>query len=143
MKTLLDFKPLFDPVAKTLDFSLFPDFNINKLFAIINVTRNTPIYIPGAAGYGISSVSGSVITLTYDTSAHSATDILNVYYSVDAPVREVLLTDISDTLSQILVELKVQNVLILEHMHRNSFTRNDLAELREDINNPDVISQWN
>ena len=70
-------------------------------------------------------------------------DILNVYYSVDAPVREVLLTDISDTLSQILVELKVQNVLILEHMHRNSFTRNDLAELREEINNPDIISQGN
>lgn len=146
MKTLLDFKPLFDPVAKTLDFSLYEDFSTNKLFAVINVTRNTPIYIPGAAGYGISSVSGSVITLTYDTSAHSATDILNVYYSADAPFdnRPVEkggnLQSINETLQAILTELQVHSIIFLDHFHRNSLTANDLQKIREDINNIDVIT---
>jgi hypothetical protein len=138
MKILLDFKPLFDPTNKTLDFSLLSDFSVSKLFAVVNITRNTPIYVPGTSDYGISSVNGSVITLSYDTTSHAATDILNVYYSVENNNDE--LKTISSTLQLILTEIQVQNVILLEHMHRNSFTRNDLAELRDEINNPDVIT---
>jgi len=139
MKTLLDFKPLFDPTAKTLDFSLLPNFSVNKLFAVINVTQNTPIYIPGASGYGISSDKGSVITLSYDTSSHSASDVLNVYYSVENDNNDDMKI-ITNSLQAILTEIQVQNIILLEHIHRNSFTRNDLSELRYEINNPDVIS---
>ena len=78
MKILLDFKPLFNPTNKTLDFSLLPNFDIKKLYAVINVTQNTPIYIPGASGYGISSISGPLITLAFDTTSHSASDSLKI-----------------------------------------------------------------
>ena len=139
MKTLLDFRPLFDPVNKTLDFSLLSDFSITKLFAVINITQNTPIYIPGASGYGISSVNGSILTLSYDTSSHSASDILNVYYTAENDNNDGIKT-ITAALGAILTEIQVQNIIILEHIHRNSFTRNDLSELRYEINNPDVIS---
>ena len=139
MKTLLDFRPLFDPVNKTLDFSLLSDFSITKLFAVINITQNTPIYIPGASGYGISSVNGSILTLSYDTSSHSASDVLNVYYSVENDNNDDMKI-ITNTLQAILTEIQVQNIILLEHIHRNSFTRNDLSELRYEINNPDVIS---
>jgi hypothetical protein len=139
MKTLLDFRPLFDPVNKTLDFSLLSDFSITKLFAVINVTQNTPIYIPGASGYGISSVNGSILTLSYDTSSHSASDVLNVYYTAENDNNDSMKT-ITAVLGAILTEIQVQNIILLEHIHRNSFTRNDLSELRYEINNPDVIS---
>lgn len=139
MKTLLDFRPLFDPVNKTLDFSLLSNFSITKLFAVINITQNTPIYIPGASGYGISSVNGSILTLSYDTSSHSASDVLNVYYSVENDNNDDMKI-ITNTLQAILTEIQVQNIILLEHIHRNSFTRNDLSELRYEINNPDVIS---
>lgn len=139
MKTLLDFRPLFDPVNKTLDFSLLSDFSITKLFAVINVTQNTPIYIPGASGYGISSVNGSILTLSYDTASHSASDVLNVYYTAENDNNDSMKT-ITAVLGAILTEIQVQNIILLEHIHRNSFTRNDLSELRYEINNPDVIS---
>ena len=80
MKQLVQFKPQFSPSNKTLDFSAFPLFNIQNLYAVINVTQNTPIFIPGASGYGVSSISGNIITLQYNTSTHSSSDILNVYY---------------------------------------------------------------
>ena len=143
MKTLLDFKPSFDPTAKTLDFSLYDDFSVNRLFAVINVTRNTPIYIPGAAGYGVSSVNGPVLSLSCDTTGHSASDILNVYYSVEAPMdnRPVEkggnLQSMNENLQNILTELQVISIILMENMHRNSLTIDDLQRLREDINNPD------
>jgi len=148
MKTLLDFKPSFDPTAKTLDFSLYDDFSINRLFAVINVTQNTPLYIPGASGYGVSSISGggTILTLTCSTTGHSASDILNVYYSVEAPMdnRPVEkggnLQSMNETLQAILTELQVHSVIFLDHFHRNSLTVNDLQKIREDINNIDVIS---
>ena len=146
MKILLDFKPSFDPINKTLDFSLLPNFDIKKLYAVINVTQNTPIYIPGAAGYSVSSVKGPVITLSFDTSAHSASDNLNVYYDANANITNNALENggnlqsINETLIQILTELQVQSIILLDHLQRNSLTANDLQKMREDINNIDVIS---
>jgi hypothetical protein len=143
MKSLLDFKPLFDPATKTMDFSLLPNFSVSKIYAIINVTRNTPIYIPGASGFGISSVSGSVITLSYDTTSHASTDIINVFYNVENSDSQVNLAierggnleNISETLTQILTELQVHSIILLEHLHKNSLTATDLQRIRDDINN--------
>jgi len=143
MKTLLDFKPLFDPTAKTLDFSLYEDFAVYRLFAVINVTRNTPLYIPGASGFGVSSISGSVLTLSCDTTGHASSDILNVYYSAEAPndnrpiEKGGNLQSINETLQAILTELQVHSIILTENMHRSSLTIDDLQRLREDINNPE------
>ena len=99
-----------------------------------------------AAGYGVSSVNGPVLSLSCDTTGHSASDILNVYYSVEAPMdnRPVEkggnLQSMNETLQAILTELQVHSVIFLDHFHRNSLTVNDLQKIREDINNIDVIS---
>lgn len=136
-KTLLDFKPSFDPVLRTLDFRLFPDFTVSKLFAVINITQNTPIYIPGASGYGISSINGQLITLSYDTSSHSASDILNVYYSENdnRSLKENITLSNDETLKAMLTELRVHSIILIEHLHRPSLAMNDLIKIRNDINN--------
>ena len=81
MKQLITFQPAFNPTAQTLDFTSYqPGFSINKLYAVIDVTTNTPIYIAGAPGLGVTAVNGSVITLAYATGSLGSTDKLNIYY---------------------------------------------------------------
>ena len=48
MKQLVSFTPAFTPGNAglgTLDFTAYPGFNLGKLYAVINVTQNTPLYI--------------------------------------------------------------------------------------------------
>ena len=80
MKKAISFSPTFNPTSKTLDFSGYSGFNLDKLFAVIDVTQNQIIYAVGQPTYGLASVSGSVITLVYNTSALSASDVLLVLY---------------------------------------------------------------
>ena len=89
MKVLSTFTPVFNPANKTLDFGALKGFNIDKLYGVINVSRNQPIYIPGAPGLGVTSVSGGLLTLTYDTTSHSGTDNLNVYYEASTDKLEI------------------------------------------------------
>ena len=142
MKQLVQFKPQFSPSNKTLDFSAFPLFNIQNLYAVINVTQNTPIFIPGASGYGVSSISGSVITLQYNTSTHSSSDILNVYYDTqynniaNNPVElGGQLQSIKEYLGHILTELQVMNTILSEGFSRTvNINIDELQQLRNDIN---------
>jgi hypothetical protein len=140
MKQLLSFKPVFNPTAKTLDFSAYPGFSINKLFGVINVTQGTPIYAPGTPTIGTTSINGSVITLQYDTSAHSASDVLNIYYDTAAgyesntPLeRGGQLQMMQETMDQTLVELKVMNLILAQGLNINF---DDVQAIRNDINNP-------
>ena len=141
MKQLLNFSPAFNPTAKTLDFSLVPNFDINKLYAVINVTQGTPIYIPGAAGYGgQTNTSPTIISLVYNTSTHSATDNLNVFYDTAPGVEsnfaaEVggFLEQLAENQNQVLVELKVMNTVLAQGLNINY---DDLQAIRDDINNP-------
>jgi hypothetical protein len=143
MKQLLNFAPQFNPTNKTLDFSALSNFDINKLYAVINVTRNQIIYAPGAPNLGLSSLSGSIITLSYDTSSYSSSDILNVYYDTATGYESNTpmefggqLQMMQETLSQILVELKVMNYLQSEAFSRTiSIRTEELQQLRDDINN--------
>lgn len=143
MKQLLGFKPQFNPTNKTLDFSAWSNFSINKLYAVINVTRNQIIYAPGAPNLGTSSIVGSIITLSFDTSSHSSSDILNVYYDAapgfesNAPMEMGgKLQEIDETLTNILTELRLTNFLLSEGFSRTvSINTDELQRLREDINN--------
>lgn len=56
------------------------NFDIRKLIAIINQTREQLIYGIGTSGFGFSAVNGDTITLDFDTSTHSSTDVLLVIY---------------------------------------------------------------
>ena len=138
MKQLLNYNPLFDPAAKTLDFgSMNGSFAIDKLYAVINVTRNTPLYIPGAAGYGITGIKGTKITLTYDTSTHSSSDIINVFYdtagSIDANAaleNGGQLQMLQETMTLVLAELKVHSMLLAQGLN---IDYKDVLSIRDDL----------
>ena len=139
MKILSSFNPAFKASTKTLDFSLMQGFNIDRLYAVINVTRNQPIYIPGAPGLGATAIAGEKITLSYDTTAHDDADELNVYYSATDNRNESNmaletggnLQDISEYMARILLELRVLNVMIKEGLN----IKDELPRLRFDQEN--------
>lgn len=147
MKQLVTWSPTFNPTAQTLDFSAVPNFKINKLYAVINVTQNTPIYVPGTAAYGgtVSSNSSTVLALSFNTSTHNSSDSLNIYYETASGYENNTplesggnLQLMQETLNQILVELKVLNYIMLElgSYRINSITQDELQQIRNDINNP-------
>jgi hypothetical protein len=70
----------FNPTAKTLNFSAWTSFDIRKLVAVINDTRNALIYSIANNGNGLASESGSLITLQFDTTSHNASDKLTIIY---------------------------------------------------------------
>lgn len=112
MKQVLNFSPVFDPTAKTLDFSGYAEFQLSRLYAVINITRDAPIYVIGKPLLGTSSVVGSVLTLDFDTSTHSAGDTLMVIYDTVAELAtDATLTSVQ-VLSQEIKDLN-DNLLIL------------------------------
>lgn len=139
MKSLISFKPVFVPGGPGLgylDFSAYPNFNTDQLYAVINVTRNAPIYIPGAPTMGASETQIARIYLAADTSTHSNTDTLNVYYNTKNTDLETNaaqesggnLDRIADLQEQMLIELRVISILLNEGLNTSE---SDLEAIRE------------
>lgn len=148
MKQLLLVEPLFNPTAKTLDFYLVPNFSIDKLYGVINITRNQILYAPGATGLGLSSIglgllgTQTLITLQWDTSSYSTSDELNIYYDADpgylsnTPMEMGgMLQKIAETENQILAELKLMNFILAQGLN----IQDDIERLRNDVNTPGNI----
>ena len=136
MKQLLHFQPVFDPVNKTLDFSQWPDFQVHKLYAVVNVTRNTPIYVPGTTRFGISSVIDKIITLEFDTTTYETSDKLSVYYDTDPEEGNFAiehggnLAAINETLARLLKETMVTNYILC---HGLNIKKDDVDAIRNDL----------
>ena len=138
MKSLLNFTPVFspgNPGAGFLDFSAYPNFDTHKLYAVINVTRNSPIYIPGAPNLGASDTQIAKIYLAADTSTHSATDVINIYYESSNNVLDSNaaqesggnLEKLIEYQEKILIELRLTNILLKEGLN----IREELEAFRE------------
>lgn len=83
MKYVAPFQPAFTPAAGTLDFSAYAgQFNAANLMAVVDVTADQTIYLPGVPGLGLAALSGSqlVLTLTANVSALGASDVLQIFY---------------------------------------------------------------
>jgi hypothetical protein len=148
MKQLLNYDPLFSPTAKTIDFSVIPNFQIDRLYAVINVTRNQILYAPGAPGLGQSSIGQgagglqTLLTLQWDTSSYSSSDELNVYYDTDPgflsnnPMEYGgQLQSIAESSNQILAELKMMNLILAQGLN----ITDDIERLRNDVYTPGNI----
>ena len=63
------------------------NFDIKLLLAVVNVTRETIIYSSALSGRGYTNLSGDTITLEFDTTGFSSSDVLQVFYdsTVDYP----------------------------------------------------------
>ena len=152
MKQLLNYDPVFNPTAKTIDFSVIPNFQLDRLYAVINITRNQPLYVPGAPGLGFSSVSigalgtSTMITLQWDTSSYSTADELNIYYDTDPgflsnnPMEYGgMLQSIAESNQQVLAELKVMNLILAQGLN----IQDDIERLRNDVNTPGSRTGFN
>jgi hypothetical protein len=138
MKSLLNFTPVFapgNPGEGSLDFGAYPNFDTHKLYAVINVTRNSPIYIPGAPNLGASNTQVAKIFLSADTSTHSATDVINIYYESSNTKLEANaaqesggnLERLVDLQEKILIEIRITNILLKEGLN----IREELDTIRE------------
>jgi hypothetical protein len=92
MKRLITTPYIFDASAKTLNLSSIDNFDIKKLYAVLNITRNQIIYAIGTSDFGLQSLSGSTLTLVYDTTTYADTDELGIIY--DDQVTEIPADDI-------------------------------------------------
>lgn len=167
MKQLLQFSPAFTPgvpTQGTLDFGALPGFNINKLYAVLNVTRGTPLYIPGSPTYSLTSigisqngVSGALLTLATNTASFDRSDVLEIFYEA-APGYDIAppyavsnmsaerggtLQSSLDVQIQTLVELRVISHLLLQGMLAgiNQGSPEDLDLLRQDYQNALLAGQ--
>jgi hypothetical protein len=138
MKQLVSFNPFFDPVNKTLDFRMYPNFQPDLLYGVINVTRSQILYAPGTTTYG-GTWSGSTVTLTFNTASYASTDLLNVYYEVapdtmfnNSPVEMGGMLEAMYILQQqMLIELKIMNYQLQQGFY--PALQNDLDTLRKDM----------
>ena len=83
MKSFITPTYTFTPGASgvgTVDLSGIPSFEIKSLVAIINQTRGVVIYSTADTAKRFTNVAGTVITLFFDTSTHSNTDVLQIIY---------------------------------------------------------------
>jgi hypothetical protein len=70
----------FNPTAKTVTFSgLSQQITLANILLITNVTANTIIYNFASSSTGAVSFANNVLTLDYDTTSMSATDVLQIY----------------------------------------------------------------
>jgi hypothetical protein len=95
MKQLIETEYIFDASLKTVDLSSIRNFDVKKLYAILNITRNQIIYAIGTTAYGLASISGNVLTLVYDTTYQDDTDLLGIIY--DDQVTEIPADDTDST----------------------------------------------
>jgi hypothetical protein len=83
MKSFITPSYIFTPGASgvgTINLSSIANFDIKRLVAIININSNIIIYNVASSTSGFTTVNNAVITLDYNTSAMSATDLLQIIY---------------------------------------------------------------
>lgn len=70
----------FNPIANTVTFNSYPSINIEGVLLITNLSYYS-VQIYNFANYNTTGTAlGNVLTLTYNTSAMSATDDLQIWY---------------------------------------------------------------
>lgn len=64
-----------------VDLHGIDNFDVKRLVAIINQTQGVLIYSTGAVATKFTAVTGTQVTLNFNTTSHSASDRLQVIYS--------------------------------------------------------------
>ena len=86
MKRAVQYSYTFLPVSNSLNLSAIPNFNINKLFAVLDTTsvaagsNNGILYAAGQPGLGYTSLSGGVMILQASMAGCTPQDSLMIIY---------------------------------------------------------------
>jgi len=121
----------FNPGAKTVTFSGLPRaITLSNILLITNVTRNTIIYNFADTATGAVSFNNNVLTLTYDTASHSASDVLQVFLDVES--KEESLHDLLRRMNKLLesnavVDLQQRQRLTIDAIRNSATSTVDLA----------------
>jgi hypothetical protein len=70
----------------SVNVSGIASFNIKLLVSIINQTRGVVIYSTASPSLKYTNVTGTTVTLNFNTSTHNAADILQVIYEDETPL---------------------------------------------------------
>lgn len=101
----------FDKTAKTVTFTDYTTIRLDSLLLITNVTDNVIIYNFANPLLG-GTVSGNVLTLTYNTSSMDNADKLQIFYD-DSDVQpanttnQIELAELTETLQELVSRLNV------------------------------------
>lgn len=102
---------VFDKSAKTVTFTDYTTIRLDSLLLITNVTDGVIVYNFASPTLG-GTVSGNVLTLTYDTSSMSDSDKLQIFYD-DSSIQpanttnQTELAELTETLQELVSRLNV------------------------------------
>jgi hypothetical protein len=114
----------FNKASKQIVFLDYTSISLDGLLLVTNVTDNTIIYNFADPIRG-GTVSGNVLTLSYDTSGMSDTDSLQIFY--DDPA----ISPATETTAELLVALS-------EDIESSVFLLKRIAKILEPISTQDV-----
>lgn len=91
---------VFDPGSNRIDFTNFPEFEFQKLYAIIDITQGVLIYSTAAQASGLNgSFSAPYLNLIFDVTSFSSSDELQIIYEIPSqPISDSEETPILSTL---------------------------------------------
>lgn len=99
----------FNASTKEVTISGVTTVTLEQFLLIVNATQDTVIYNPTCADLG-GTLSGSVLTLDYDTTAFSNTDDLQIHFALNSTTDSTSILATEDTLQDVLTA--IQNVKI-------------------------------
>jgi hypothetical protein len=121
----------FNPGAKTVTFSgLARAITLSNILLITNVTRNTIIYNFADTATGATNFNNNTLTLTYDTTSHSASDVLQIFLDVES--KDESLHDLLRRMNKILesnsvVDLNQRQRITIDAIRSSAIATTDLA----------------
>lgn len=121
----------FNPITKTITFSgLAKAITLSNILLITNVTRNTIIYNFADTATGAVNFNNNTLTLTYDTTSHSASDILQIFLDVES--KEESLHDLLRRMNKLLesntiVDLQQRQRITIDAIRNGATTTVDLS----------------
>jgi hypothetical protein len=91
---------VFDPGNNRIDFTNFPEFELQKLYAIIDITKGVLIYSTAGSNSGLDgSYSAPFLNLIKDVTIFSSSDELQIIYAIPSqPISDSEETPILSTL---------------------------------------------
>ena len=121
----------FNPSGKTVTFSgLSRSITLSNILLITNVTKNTIIYNFADTATGAVSFNNNVLTLTFDTTSHSSSDVLQVFLDVES--KEESLHDLLRRMNKLLesnavVDLQQRQRITIDSIRGSASGTTDLA----------------
>lgn len=97
----------FSAASKTVTCNAFALYGLARILMIVNVSRGVVIYNPGNTATN-GSLSGSTLTLTFNTAAHNDADVLQIFVDdADTGSTEQTLSQLAQCMTEFVERMDV------------------------------------